>query len=240
MSCCTSSFHSPLSAFKAHLETLFVLLLCSRPISSSHLFVVPPKPAHLQSPLRAGQSPALSPTQAKSIPRGVDGKEEVQSPIRGSGVSVSCVSPDHRRLGLPSPVGGGVSATHVSPISQTQRSPRLTSSPVFRTPSPGKRARGRLSCSPLKKGGAGGGQSPLKLSPRNQSPLARKLQISSPKLGKMGSYSPAKNSKSWMGLHRIPSGKTEGKEKKATKSLSLPDLIVHLDENRSELKVVFP
>ncbi|CAJ1054377.1 FYVE%2C RhoGEF and PH domain-containing protein 4-like [Xyrichtys novacula] len=50
----------------------------------------------------------------------------------------------------------------------------------------------------------------------------------------MGSYSPAKNSKSWLGLHRIPSGKNEGITKKGGKSLSVPDLIFYLEERREK------
>ncbi|KAL7371028.1 hypothetical protein ABVT39_016651 [Epinephelus coioides] len=48
----------------------------------------------------------------------------------------------------------------------------------------------------------------------------------------MGSYSPAKNSKSWLGLHRIPNSKMDVEEKTVGKSLSVPDLIVFLEENR--------
>ncbi|KAM3588004.1 uncharacterized protein V6R79_018774 [Siganus canaliculatus] len=48
----------------------------------------------------------------------------------------------------------------------------------------------------------------------------------------MGSYSPSRSSKSWLGLHRFPS-KMEGREKKTGKSLSVPDLIIYLDESRS-------
>eukprot|EP00064_Thunnus_orientalis_P021135 superscaffoldBa00006236_g21290 len=60
-----------------------------------------------------------------------------------------------------------------------------------------------------------------------------KLRTPSPVQGRMGSYSPAKNSKSWLGLNRIPSSKMEGHEKRAGKSLSVPNLIVYLDESRN-------
>lgn len=198
-----------------------------------YLFAVPPKPAHLQSPLRAGQAQTHSPTTGKLLPQQVNGTEQDQSPNRGCGVSVSCVSPAQNCRGSPSPVRGrgnsflnGVSGAHISPARHTQGIPNLTSSPVLGSPSPGKR--GIQSCSPLREGG----HSPAKLSPRNQSPLAGLLRTPSPVQGRMGSYSPAKNSKSWLGLHRIPSGKIEGQEKRAGKSLSVPDLIVYLDESR--------
>lgn len=108
----------------------------------------------------------------------------------------------------------------MSPVRHTGGIPNLTSTPVYGSLSPGKRGRQE------------GGYSPAKLSPRNLRPLAGKLRTPSPVQGRVGSYSPARNSKSWLGLHRIPSGKKEGQEKRAGKSLSVPDLIVFLDENR--------
>ncbi len=198
-----------------------------------YLFAVPPKPAHLQSPLGAGQAQAHSPTTGKFLPQRVNGTEQDQSPNRDCRVSVSCVSPAQNCLGSPSPVRGGgncflngVSGAHISPGRHTQGIPNLTSSPVLGSPSPGKR--GIQSCSPLREGG----HSPAKLSPRNQSPLAGLLRTPSPVQRRIGSYSPAKNSKSWLGLHRIPSGKMERQDKRAGKSLSVPDLIVYLDESR--------
>ncbi|XP_070785484.1 FYVE, RhoGEF and PH domain-containing protein 4-like [Enoplosus armatus] len=200
---------------------------------------VPPKPAHLQSPLRAGQAQAHSPTTGKLQPQQVNGTEQDQSPNRGCGLSVPCVSPVHNCLGSPSPVRrrgnsflNGVSGVHVSPARHTQGIPNLTSSPDLGSPSPGKR--GIQSCSPSREGW----HSPAKLSPRNQSPLAGKLRTPSPVQGRMGSYSPAKTSKSWLGLHRIPSGKMEGQEKKAGKSLSVPDLIFYLNESRIPIEKV--
>lgn len=59
-----------------------------------------------------------------------------------------------------------------------------------------------------------------------------KLRTPSPVQKKMGSFSPAKSSKSWLGLHRISSEKLEKQEKKAEKSLSVPDLIAYMDETR--------
>ncbi|TMS03068.1 FYVE, RhoGEF and PH domain-containing protein 4 [Larimichthys crocea] len=191
---------------------------------------VPPKPAHLQSPLRAGPTQAHSPTSGKLLPHQVNGTEQDQSPNRGYGRCVSCINQAHNCLGSPSPVRGGgnsfLSGAHVSPARHTQGIPNIISSPIFRSPSPSKR--GIQSCCSLREGG----HSPAKLSPRNQSPLVGKLRTPSPVQGRIGSYSPAKNCKSWLGLHRIPSSKMEGKEKKAGKSLSVPDLIVYLDESR--------
>lgn len=196
---------------------------------------MPPKPAHLQSPLRAGKAQVHSPTAGKLLPQQVNGTEQDKSPNRGCGICVSCVSPAQNCLGSPSPVKGGgnsflnVSGAHISPARHTWGIPRLTSSPVLGSPSPGKR--GIQTCSPLREGG----YSPARSSPRNRSPLAGLLRTPSPVHGRMGSYSPARNSKSWLGLHRIPSSKMEGQEKRARKSLSVPDLIVYLDESRLAL-----
>ncbi|XP_058480031.1 FYVE, RhoGEF and PH domain-containing protein 4-like isoform X1 [Solea solea] len=181
---------------------------------------VPPKPAY---------SPTTGPHHVN-----VD-----QSPNRCYGLSVSCVSPAQNYLNSPSPVRGGgssvlngVFATHISPARQAQGFPRLASSPVLGSPSPGKRGIHR--CSPFKEGG----HSPARLSPRNLSPLAGKLRTPSPVQKKMGSYNLGKNSKSLLGLHRIPSGKTHGQEKMTGKSLSVPDLIIYLDESRCSTEKV--
>ncbi|XP_071357684.1 FYVE, RhoGEF and PH domain-containing protein 4-like isoform X2 [Trachinotus anak] len=193
---------------------------------------VPPKPAYLQSPVRPGQDQACSPTTGK-LPSWVSDTEEDQSPNRSCGLSVSCVRPAQNCQNSPSPVRGrgslflnGVSGVRISPARHVQGIPNYTSSPVLGSPSPGKR--GIQNCSPLREAG----HSPAKLSPRNHSPLKRNLRTPSPVLGRKGSYSPAKNSKSWLGLHRISSGKMEGQEMRTGKSLSVPDLIVYLDESR--------
>ncbi|XP_067437956.1 FYVE, RhoGEF and PH domain-containing protein 4-like isoform X1 [Thunnus thynnus] len=194
---------------------------------------VPPKPAHLQSPLRAGQDQAHSPTTGKLLPQQVNGTEDL-SPNRSYGVPFSYISPAQNCQCSPSPVRGGgssflnaVSGAQLSPARHPRGIPILASSPVLGSPSPGKR--GIQNCSPLREGG----HSPAKLSPRNHSPLTGKLRTPSPVQGRMGSYSPAKNSKSWLGLNRIPSSKMEGHEKRAGKSLSVPNLIVYLDESRN-------
>ncbi|XP_061922468.1 FYVE, RhoGEF and PH domain-containing protein 2-like isoform X1 [Entelurus aequoreus] len=157
---------------------------------------VPPKPAHLQSPMRSGP-----PSSSRHFP-GTDDK----SPIRAG---VSCLLN-----------GAQLSPTRLSP---SQKIPKLTSSPLG-SPSPGKR--GIQNCTPLREGG----HCPAKLTPRNRSPLSVILRTPSPVQNKIGSYSPARNSKSWLGVHRTPSGKMEGWEKRSGKSLSVPDLVVYLDE----------
>uniref|UniRef100_A0A665TDD4 FYVE, RhoGEF and PH domain containing 4b n=1 Tax=Echeneis naucrates TaxID=173247 RepID=A0A665TDD4_ECHNA len=118
---------------------------------------------------------------------------------------------------------------HISPAGLVQGMPHLSSSPVLGSPSPSKR--GIQNCSPCREGG----HSPAKLCPRNPSPLTGKLRTPSPILGRHGSYSPAKNSKSWLGLHRIPGSKMEGGNMGTGKSLSVPNLIVFLDESRWDL-----
>ncbi|XP_041636190.1 FYVE, RhoGEF and PH domain-containing protein 4-like [Cheilinus undulatus] len=190
---------------------------------------VPPKPAHLQSPLRPGQTQGQSPPTGKSLPHCVNGSE--QSPKNVCGISASCASPSRICLAPPSPGRGngflkGVSGAQISPARHTQGIPNLRCSPLLGSPSPGKRS--IQNCSPLREGG----HSPAKLSPRNQSPLLRRLQTPSPVQGKMGSRSPARSSKSVLGLHKIPD-KIEGEEKKTEKSLSVPDLIHHLEERRT-------
>ncbi|XP_004553936.3 FYVE, RhoGEF and PH domain-containing protein 4 [Maylandia zebra] len=189
---------------------------------------VPPQPDHLQSPPRVGQDQACSLTPGKVPPQQNNGTEENQN--RCNGVSISCVSPQNC-LDSPSKEGGryflnGVLDPHINPARHPQGILNLTSRPLSGSPSPGKR--GIQSCSPLREEG----HSPGKLSPRNYRPLTGKLRASSPVQGKMGSYSPAKSSKSLLGLHRISSEKIERREKRAGKSLSVPDLIVYLDESR--------
>jgi len=197
------------------------------------IFALPPKPAHLQSPERGGQHRARSPAAGKVAPRGVSGAQPGLSAHRDYGGSLSCVTLTQNYQGSPSPVRGGGSnflnagsGAHISPARQAQGIPKLTSCPVSGSPSPGKR--GIQSCSPLREGG----HSPAKLSPRNHSPLMGKLRTPSPVQKRMGSYSPAKNSKSWLGLHRISSDNPERQEKKRGKSLSVPDLVVYMNEDR--------
>ncbi|XP_051911606.1 FYVE, RhoGEF and PH domain-containing protein 4-like isoform X1 [Hippocampus zosterae] len=171
---------------------------------------VPPKPAHLQTPMRSGlpSSSGLPPWHLN----------EDNTPTQATCYHM-CRSPN--KLGP-----GFLSEPRLSPtsLSPSQKIPKLASSPALLSPSSGKR--GIHKCSPLREGG----HSPAKLSPKNRSPLSGLLKTPSPIQGKMGSYTPASNSKSWLGLNRIPSGKTEGQKKHSGKSLSVPDLIVYLDE----------
>uniref|UniRef100_A0A3P8T0L5 FYVE, RhoGEF and PH domain containing 4b n=2 Tax=Amphiprion percula TaxID=161767 RepID=A0A3P8T0L5_AMPPE len=189
---------------------------------------VPPKPAHLLSPLSVRQDQAD--TTGTAVHQQINVTEQDQSPSRAYGVPVSCFSPSQNCLGSLSPVREAGShffnGSHISPARQAQGISHLSSSPVLGSPSPGKR--GIQNCSPLREGG----HSPAKHSPRNHSPLMGKLRTPSPVQGKMGSYSPARSSMSWLGLHRIPNDKMEGQEKRAEKSLSVPDLIVYMDESR--------
>ncbi|XP_061770038.1 FYVE, RhoGEF and PH domain-containing protein 4-like isoform X2 [Nerophis ophidion] len=128
-----------------------------------------------------------------------------------------------------SPIRAGVSCllngAQLSPtrLSPSQKIPKLTSSPLG-SPSPGKS--GIQNCTPFREGG----HFPAKYTPRNRSPLSVILRTPSPVQNKIGSYSPAQNSKSWLGVHRTPSEKMEGREKRPGKSLSVPDLVVYLDE----------
>lgn len=206
-------------------------------LCESFFFAVPPKPLHLQSPLRAEQAQVHSPKTGSTPPQQVNATEENQSPNRGYGIAVSCISPGQNNAGSPSPLRGrangpvnGVSTAHVSPVRHTRGILTLSSSPPFGSPSPGKR--GLQSHSPIREGG----HSPAKLSPRHPSPLATKLRTPSPVQGRVGSYSPAKSSKSWLGLHR--GGKMDGQERGAGKSLSVPDLIVYMDDKRLDIQFV--
>lgn len=146
---------------------------------------------------------------------------------------MSHVSPAQNCQSSPSPVRGGgsfflneISGTHISPVRHVQEMANPAGSPVLGSPSPGK---GSLqNCSPLREGG----HSPAKLFPSIHSPFSGKLRTPSPVMGRKGSYSPAKSSKSWLGLHKIPSIKMEGPEKRTRKSLSVPDLVIYIDDNR--------
>lgn len=175
--------------------------------------LVSPQPA--RSPLSAGQA-------AATLPEGAEGTEQHQSPER------CCVSTGHTPVCSSSPVGGAVNTpvdeVTLSPVKRPRGVPTLMTSPVFGSSGPGKRSRG----SPLKEGG----RSPAGSSPRSRSPLAEKLRTPSPVHLRVGSYSPARNSKSWLGFQRAPSAKMEGQDVGRMKSLSVPDLIVYLDESR--------
>uniref|UniRef100_A0A674PC19 FYVE, RhoGEF and PH domain containing 4b n=1 Tax=Takifugu rubripes TaxID=31033 RepID=A0A674PC19_TAKRU len=118
----------------------------------------------------------------------------------------------------------------LSPVKRPRGVPTLMTSPVFGSTSPRKRS----NRSPLKEGG----HSPARLSPRSQSPLAEKLRTPSPVHLRVGSYRSVRNSKSWLGFQRAPSPKMEGQDVRTMMSLSVPDLVVYLDES-SETTVTF-
>lgn len=185
---------------------------------------VPPKPPHLQSPLRTEARAAHSPT-AGSAPA-QQALAENRSPNGGFGVIVLRASPSQSSAGSPSPARRQASGLvgGLSPVGLGRGIPTLSSSPPLGSPSPAKR--GLQSCSPTREGG----HSPAKLSPRHLSPLAARLRTPSPVLGRQGSYSPARSSKTRLGLHK--GGKMDKQSKEAVKSLSVPDLIGFLDENR--------
>lgn len=173
---------------------------------------------------KAAQSPASAGGAAGTLPQGAEGAEQHQSPER------SRVGAGHTPVCSSSPVGGGVNTpveeVTLSPVKRPRGVPTLMTSPVFGSTSPGKRS----NRSSLKEGG----RSPARLSPRSQSPLAEKLRTPSPVHLRVGSYSPARSSKSWLGFQRAPSSKMEGQDVRTMKSLSVPDLIVYLDESRFE------
>ncbi|XP_068162454.1 FYVE, RhoGEF and PH domain-containing protein 4-like isoform X2 [Antennarius striatus] len=114
----------------------------------------------------------------------------------------------------------GLSGALMSPNRSGLGIRSLPTSPNSGSPSPSKG--GIHGCSPLNE----------KLSPRNLSPLAGKPRTPSPVQGRTLTHSSARKSKKWLGLPRNPSGKMEGRERRAAKSLSVPDLIVCLEETR--------
>ncbi|XP_068611606.1 FYVE, RhoGEF and PH domain-containing protein 4-like [Brachionichthys hirsutus] len=184
----------------------------------------PPKPDHLQGPLRAeGQSPAAG----KRAQR-VCASEQHRSPDRGSVSSVS-LAPKGQSSPSPAREAGssfvnGLSGAFISPNGPAWRIQSLPSSPNVGSPSPSKG--GVHGFGPLKEGG----RSPAKLSPRNLGPFAGNRRTPSPVQGKMRGYSPARSFKAWLGLPRNTSGTMEGREGRSGKSLSVPDLMVCLEE----------
>lgn len=220
----------------ASLKVIFSQWKCTAVIThfptTTAVFVVAPKPAHLQRLQKTVQDQACNSSLGTVTPQQVKGTTKDLASNRECGICITCVSLQACQ-GSPSPVRGRessflnpLSGEHISPCRQTQQIPNLSSCLVSRSPSPAKRS--IHGCSPLREKG----HSPAKLSPRNHSPLMGKLRTPSPVQKKMGSFSPAKSSKSWLGLHRISSEKLERREKKAEKSISVPDLIVYMDETR--------
>lgn len=204
-----------------HLPLICLALLASAVIMgqpfANHFSAVPPRP--VQSPLTAGQATGL-------LPQGVESTEQDQSPKSSNGVS--CVSSGQTPICSSSPVRGDVNTpldeVTLSPVKRHCGVLTLMTSPIFGCTSPGKIS---SRSSPLKEGG----HSPARLSPRSQSPLTGKLRTPSPVQRKVGSYTPVRNSKSWLGFQLAPSPKI-GEVVRTVKSLSVPNLIVYLDENR--------
>lgn len=184
---------------------------------ANHFYAVPPRP--VRSPVTAGQ--------ATEISSEVECTEQSRSLKRSNGVS--SVSSGQTRICSSSPVRGDVNTpldeVTLSPVKRHRGVSTFMTSPVFGCTSPGKRSN---RSSPLKEGG----HSRARLSPRNKSPLTGKLRTPSPVQRRVGSYSPARSSKSWAGFQRAPRLKMEGEEVRTIKSLSVPDLIVYLEESR--------
>ncbi|XP_072311098.1 FYVE, RhoGEF and PH domain-containing protein 4-like [Eucyclogobius newberryi] len=72
-------------------------------------------------------------------------------------------------------------------------------------------------------------QSEGKYSLNDSSPLSIRVRSQSPIHGKIWTYTPAKNSKSWLGINKIP--KRDRHERSRPKSLSVPDLITYMEES---------
>lgn len=161
--------------------------------------------------------PGRTCSRTSGRPPQVNGTVQDLSPSRSLGVSASCANVAPNLRGPPSPVRGGRASLG---------SLNLPGSKLPGPPSPGRRS--ILVRSPLR----GRGHSPAKLSPRNHNPLTGKLRTPSPVQKRTGRYSPARTSKSWLGPQRVPSEATEGPERKTEKSLSVPNLIVSVDECR--------
>ncbi|CAN9508308.1 unnamed protein product [Ophioblennius macclurei] len=205
--------HDVTRGLKAGYEAKYDKSSAKRPLFKPQ---VPPKPAHLLSPQRA-EDQERSPFIGRVLTHQAKGKKPDQTPSRRSGASTSCVNLTEICLSAPTPLAPVSCLSNGVQISRSRRSQQRLESP-----SPGKRG------SPLRDGG----HSPAKLSPRNHSPLMGKLRTPSPVQARVGSAAPAKNSTSWLGLHGIPNDWTERQEKSVGKSLSVPDLIVYMDENR--------
>ncbi|XP_037552064.1 FYVE, RhoGEF and PH domain-containing protein 4 [Nematolebias whitei] len=172
------------------------------------------------SPQESDPDQTSSRTSGK--PLQVNGTVQDLSPSRSLGGSASCANVAQNLRGPPSLVRGGrASLGALSPAGSAHGASKLS----------GPSTSGRRSFqvrSPLR----GGGLSPAKLSPRNHNPLMGKLRTPSPVQKRAGRYSPARTSRSWLGPQRVPSEAIEEPERRAEKSLSVPNLIVSVDECR--------
>ncbi|KAF7206930.1 FYVE, RhoGEF and PH domain-containing protein 4 isoform X1 [Nothobranchius furzeri] len=163
-----------------------------------------------KSPARSSlnQAHLQSPQGAEQDPPQLTGKIQDHSPNRKFGVSISCMNLSLGYQGSPSPIR------------------------VLGSPSPSKLS--IKNCSPQREKD----HSPAKTSPRSHSSLTGKLRTPSPVLKRMGTYIPARISKSWTGLHKISNEKNEQPKKIAEKSFSVPSVIVCMDEDRHLIEKV--
>lgn len=159
---------------------------------SLHKPQVPPKPPHLQTPVKSG-------------PQQLNGHKEELSPNNRTftNPSLNCYSPSPVKEGDSSLVNG---ESHISPSRHSQGI-----SPLIHSPNLGSENVGILSCEA-----------------KNNGPLSRRLRTPSPVHRRMWTYTPAKNSKPWFGLHKI-----DGQQRSRPKSLSVPDLIAYLEDGSS-------
>ncbi|XP_029969873.1 FYVE, RhoGEF and PH domain-containing protein 4-like [Salarias fasciatus] len=111
---------------------------------------------------------------------------------------------------------------------QTRQRPTHAGGAGSGSPSPGKR--GIRGCSPLRDGG----HSPAKLSQRNHGPLMGKLRTLSPAQARGGGCT------SWLGLQGAPGDWADRRDRGVGKSLSVPDLVVHVAESRIPSENVEP
>lgn len=204
---------------------------------------VPPKPPHLQSPVKAGPPKIHTPIKGELVIQPANGAVGARSPNKeglgpngqDNGVSVAHIGPARHGLRTCSSVRGitggsglvkWLSQTHISPARNGPGTRSPARSTVLGVPSPAKRS--IQNHSPLREGQ--GGRSPGKLSPRTCS--RGLLRTPSPVQGKARGYSPVEASKSWLGKHKSPVARMEGKQRRAGKSCSVPELIIHIDKSR--------
>ncbi|KAK7902001.1 hypothetical protein WMY93_018770 [Mugilogobius chulae] len=163
---------------------------------SLHKPHVPPKPPHLQTPVKSG-------------PQNDHGPKEDQDPNRGlngfTNPSMNCYSP--------TPTRGSF-----SPAKTSQVFPYLT--PTSTLGSQASADADIQNSSPKSEG---------RHTSKSDSPILRPLRTPSPVQGKMWTYTPSKISKSWLGINQLP--KLGGQERSRPQSLSVPDLIVYMEEN---------
>lgn len=159
----------------------------------------------------------------KSGPQSTNERKEEHSQNRGHGgfinPTLNCYSPSPVK-GRRGSFGNGESQSDTSPARHSWGASNLASSPTLGAQDSANA--GIRGCSPKSEGR----YRPAK----NNNTLSRRQRTPSPVHGKMWTYTPAKNSKSWLGLNKISSFKLDGREKSKAKSLSVPDLITFLED----------